>query len=223
MPQFQAQFGDYTDMFIQLFHEVDPAFEFIIYDLRKGDIPRDLDECEAYITTGSRVSTYDKDVAWIPPFIDLIRKLHKAKKKLVGICFGHQLIADALGGKTVNSDKGWGVGVSINQIDHTQPWMKPPLSSINIIVSHQDQVTELPNNAVLVAKSEFCPNYMIQIDEHILTIQGHPEFSKQYSETLMTHRKDLLGENTYRKGIASLSLKTDEKTVMQWIVNFMQR
>jgi len=221
MPQFQAEFADYDDMFIQLFKAVDPDLVFTVYDLRKNEYPRDLNECHAYITTGSRESTYDKSVPWIPLFKRIIEECYQEKVKLVGICFGHQLIADTLGGQTINSDKGWGIGVSQNKIITQRPWMKPPLSQLNIIVSHQDQVEQLPHNTTVLARSDFCPNYMLQIGENILTVQGHPEFSKGYAKTLMEYRREIIGSETVNAALASLTLTVHEKTLAQWIYNFM--
>jgi len=209
-------------MFITLFKEIDPNLEFEIYDLREDITPQNLNECDAYITTGSRVSSYDS-VSWIPAFKQLILALHKAQIKLIGICFGHQLIADCLGGATQKSEKGWGVGVSENKIIKKKNWMKPELDQLNIIVSHQDQVISLPKNAEILAGSDFCPNFMLQIGEHILTVQGHPEFNKQYSQTLMQHRGDIIGSTRLQQGLNSLSLTVHDKILMQWIYHFMKQ
>ena len=221
LAEFQERFGDYPDMFKTGFLEIDPRLEFRTYDIREHEFPTTPDECDAYITTGSRSSTYE-DLPWIPPFKALIEELHRHKRKLVGVCFGHQLIADALGGYTELSDRGWGVGISCNQIVQKKSWMQPPLEQLNIVVSHQDQVTELPTGAELIATSAFCPNFMFQIGEHILTIQGHPEFSKAYSETLMRHRAEKLGEATLQHGLNSLELDIHDKIMMRWILNFFQ-
>lgn len=208
-------------MFIALFKEIDPAIQFKVYDLREGVTPQNLNECDAYITTGSRVSTYDS-VSWIPPFKQLILEIHKAQIKLVGICFGHQLIADCLDGKTQKSEKGWGIGVAVNEVTKKKEWMRPPLDQLNVIVSHQDQVIHLPENAEILAGSNFCPNFMLQIGENILTLQGHPEFNKQYSQTLMQHREDVIGTTRLEQGLDSLSLTVHDKILMQWIVRFMK-
>ncbi len=219
---YQGQFGDYPDMFRALFKPNEPKMEFVTYDVRENAYPTQIDECDAYLITGSKASVYD-DLPWLPECEKFIRTLHRRKQCLIGICFGHQLIADVLGGKTEKAPQGWGVGVAINQVYVKAPWMRPYLSAIGVIVSHQDQVTTLPTDAVLVAGSEFCPHFMYQIDDHILTIQGHPEYSKRYSETLMRHRAATLGEDTYRNGMSSLALPTDELTVAQWIINFIRR
>jgi GMP synthase-like glutamine amidotransferase len=109
-PEFVAEFGEYPDMFARLLMAVDPDVEFVTYEVMSGEYPTDIDEVDAYLITGSKLSVYD-DVAWINALKDFVRTLHGAKKKLIGICFGHQLVAEALGGKTRQANQGWCVGV----------------------------------------------------------------------------------------------------------------
>lgn len=99
--------------------------------------------------------------------------------------------------------------------------MLPSLPAYRLLVSHQDQVTTLPDNAEHLAGSEFCPYGMYQIGNNILAIQGHPEFSKDYAETLMQYRRNRLGEPTFRQGIISLKKTTDELTIAQWMIQFI--
>ena len=147
-------------------------------------------------------------------------ELNSAKVKLVGICFGHQMIAQALGGNTEAAIAGWGVGVHASAIISEKSYMQPPLSSLAALVSHRDQVTHLPADAELLSSSEFCPNSMFQIGEHILAFQGHPEFSKAYSRALMDARRELLGEAVYWRGVESLQDEIHGETYAKWIVHF---
>ena len=220
--EYQAEFGNYPQMFTDLFKQIDPSIETQTYNVEFGEYPKTPEECDAYITTGSKASVYE-DLPWLTEFQAYIRLLYDKNIKLIGICFGHQLIADAFEGKTEKSNKGWGVGVSVNNIIAKQAWMNPPLEKLHIIVSHQDQVMRLPKGAELLATSEFCPNYMYQINNQILSIQGHPEFSKQYSETLMRYRKLKIKEDTFKTGINSLTLDTHEKIFTQWMLNFFKQ
>ena len=132
-------------------------------------------------------------------------------------------MATVFNGKTEKSDKGWGVGVAENNIMVKKSWMNPYQSAIKLIVSHQDQVTKLPPHAELIATSDFCTNFMVKYGANILTVQGHPEFSHQYSETLMTHRKKRIGVERYEQGIASLANKTDSLLFAQWMLNFIKQ
>ena len=220
--EYQEAFGNYPQMFIDLFKRIDPEIETQTYNVEIGEYPKTPEDCDVYITTGSKASVYE-DLPWLKPFKAYLRLLFKKKIKFIGICFGHQLIADTFGGKTEKSDKGWGVGVSVNQIISHKPWMNPPLEKLQIIVSHQDQVIKLPRNAELLASSDFCPNYMYQIDNLVLSLQGHPEFSKNYSETLMRYRKLKIKKDTFNAGLNSLTLETHEKIFAQWMLNFYKQ
>ncbi len=218
--QFQVRHGDYPVMIEALFRQVSPVVTFKTYDVTEGRYPSNIDECNAYITTGSKASVYD-DEEWITRLQAFIIRLRREEKKLLAICFGHQLVAQAFGGKVVKSTKGWGVGVHTIQVALTKPWMEPPLTTCNVLVSHQDQVAKLPVGAALIAESPFCPHAMFQLDDAILAIQGHPEFTKAYASDLMGFRRDLLGEPLYKAGIESLKNMTDEVTIAHWMMAFI--
>ncbi|MFT7243516.1 MAG: GMP synthase-like glutamine amidotransferase [Candidatus Azotimanducaceae bacterium] len=221
LPQFQAEFGDYPDMFVaRLSANSKIALNFDIYDVEHGDYPASIDACDGYIITGSKKSVYDDEV-WIRDLEAYVRLLHGAQKPLVGICFGHQLVAQALGGKTESADEGWGVGVHTSQLVYQKDYMQPALSEIKVLVSHKDQVTVLPPGAELLATSEFCPNAMYQLGEHIVCIQGHPEFIKPYSQSLMNLREKILGDGTFLQGIRSLEEPLDSDTLAKWILEFL--
>lgn len=216
---FVAHHGQYPDMFITLLKQVDPSLTFDIYNAHQGELPEHINTCDAYLITGSSYGVYEH-LPWIAELESFVRRLHAAHKKLIGICFGHQLIAKALGGKVIKSPKGWGVGMSKNKITLQKPWMNPVRDTINLLVSHQDQVVELPPGAETLASSQFCPFYMMQIGNN-LSVQGHPEFSKAYSQALMEHRKDVLLQECYEQGLLSLELEKHDLIVAQWISNFL--
>ena len=90
------------------------------------------------------------------------------------------------------------------------------------LVSHQDQVIEPAAGSVVLAGSEFCPNAVCQLGDHILTFQGHPEFIKDYSRKLMDFRREMLGEQVYEDGMASLATDTDQRQVARWIIDFIR-
>jgi len=218
------EFGNYVSMFKDLLNEGAEGrkLEFRAYKVQDCQYPADLDECDGYIVTGSRASVYD-DEEWIHRLNQFVVQLHAAKKKLVGICFGHQLVANVLGGKTEAAEVGWGVGVHTSSVRETADYMLPNEREISLLVSHKDQVTVLPAGAKLLASSDFCVNAMFQVDNHILTFQGHPEFAKGYSRGLMELRKEILGPDKYTKGIASLDKSTNEKSVARWVLAFIDQ
>ncbi len=217
--QLQPAFGNYPQMFCELMLQIDPQLEFAIYDVRLGELPADIDDCDAYITSGSRHGVLD-GLAWVAELEDFIRRLDAGRKKFAGICFGHQLLARALGGEVEQSARGWGVGVSFNQIDSRKAWMEPYKPGIDLVVSHQDQVSRLPEGVEVLASSAFCPFYMLQYQEHMLSVQGHPEFSREYSRELTLSRQSRIPPNRVREALHSLSAEVDDLLVMRWIINF---
>lgn len=216
----QAKHGNYPKMFTGLFEGLDTKLVFSVYRVIDGEYPHSVDDCDAYITTGSRYGVND-DEPWVHQFKQYIATLYACNKKLIGICFGHQMMVKALGGEVVKSPKGWGVGVAISVITQHKPWMDSSIEELSLVVSHQDQVTELPENTEILAASDFCPFYMIQIGEHFLGVQGHPEFSKCYSQDLMNARRDRIPAPRIETGIESLALPVDDKLVCRWLLDFL--
>lgn len=220
--ELQPAFGDYPDMFRTLLttEAVAPAFD--VYDLTRGQLPDSLAECDAWLFTGSKWSVYDPD-PWIHDAHELARALHAERRPTIGICFGHQLIARALGGRVEKAESGWGVGVHTMRILDRRPWMDPARQMLSLLVSHQDQVVEPPAEAERLAGHEFCPHDMFQIGGHILTFQGHPEFAKGYSRATMEHRRAILGEATFGEGMASLASDIEPGVAAAWIHRFLAR
>ena len=227
MPEFMDQFGDYPLMFESMFSAAalqNERLDFINYNIQNGEFPQQYDECDAYVITGSKNSVYEK-LDWIKNLEDLVIGLHKAKKKLVGICFGHQLIAQCLGGETGPSPQGWTVGVQTSEISCNglpqARWMNPAVDKFNIVSSHKDQVLRLPDDALVYCESAACPVGGFSIGEHIITFQGHPEFSAAYSAALMNFRREILGDTCHALGQASLQKPLDANLVGRWILNFI--
>ncbi len=214
------KFGSYADMTQALLWSVDNTLSFQTWSVVRGEYPQDMNECDAYLITGSKASVYD-DVPWIRQLENYIVSLSEQRKKLIGICFGHQLIAQALGGAVEKSDKGWGVGIMSSSVLQTRKWMEPEKKGFSLLVSHQDQVVELPPNADCLASSDFCVNSSVQIGNHILTFQGHPEFSVEYARQSMDGRRELIGEQKYQQARASLQQVRDHKIIAAWILSFL--
>ena len=220
-PEWVPRFGEYPDMFATLLGRADPGLEFASYDMEQGEYPADIDEVDAYLITGSKSSVYD-DKAWIPPLMDFVRELDARRKKLVGICFGHQLVAQALGGRTEKSPKGWGVGLHRHSFSHFPDWHDREQLDFDILVTHQDQVVKTADGSVVLAGSDFCENAVCQIGDHILTIQGHPEFVPEYSREIMEFRRNIIGEKVYSTGIASLEGDHEGDRVARWVLKFLE-
>lgn len=220
-PEWVPEFGEYPDMFIGLLAALDPDLEFSVYDVEQGEYPQDIDEVDAYLITGSKSSVYD-DKPWIGTLINFVRELDSRHKKTVGICFGHQLVAQALGGKTQKSSKGWGVGLHTHRFASAPAWHDQGELGFDILVSHQDQVVKNASGAKVLAGSDFCENAVCQVGEHILTFQGHPEFVADYSREIMEFRREMIGEQAYASGVASLASEPQRMRIARWMLNFLK-
>jgi len=215
--EYQNQFGDYSDMFVRLF----PELEWTFYDVCNGEFPSDLNECEVYFATGSRRSVYERE-DWIDQVKATIRAIAAMDKYFVGFCFGHQLLGEAMGGKVGKPPNGWCVGVHEFEVLRQVDWMQPFQSNINLLMMCQDQVLELPKEAKIWAGNEKCPVGIFQVGEKMLGIQAHPEFSKTYDQLLMEMRLDRMGDALVREGINSLEKAVHQEVIRNWVLNFVQ-
>ena len=214
--------GNYLDMFRRLLSPHLPDATFRWYDVHKGELPSSPDECDAYVCTGSRYSVYD-DREWIGALKAHLRALDEAKKPFVGICFGHQVLAEAFGGEVGRADGGWGVGIHPMDVIRTESWMEPRKEECKLQYMHGDQVQRVPPNGVVLAAAPHCPVAMFTVGETMLGIEGHPEFSASYVEALLRERKLRIGEETTEKALASLDQPADDQVVGRWIANFIRK
>ena len=210
--------GDYRQMFSELINRHAPQIQLEYFDVSNGEFPASVDACDGYLTTGSRFSAYDGD-HWIQALKDFVRQLRDADKPFVGICFGHQILAEALGGK-VGRAEGWGIGIQSLDVIQTEEWMQPWQSRCNLQYSHRDQVQVLPEGSVVLGESDHCPVAMFRVGEKMLGIQGHPEFAAAYSEALIRGRADLIGADLVNK--TDFVSPTDEAVIIKWIAALME-
>ena len=222
-PEWAATYGEYPDMFEALLGSLDPSLTFATWHVEAGEFPASVDEADAWLITGSKFSVYE-DLPWIHRLLAFIRELHAAGKPLVGICFGHQAVAQALGGEVRKSAKGWGVGLHRHAFSEEAPaWFDGGEHGFRVLVSHQDQVERPAPGTAVLAGSEFCENAVCQIGEHILTFQGHPEFVPGYAEAIMNFRREIIGEDVYEAGMASLAEAPERERIGRWILAFLER
>ncbi|MFI0399379.1 MAG: gamma-glutamyl-gamma-aminobutyrate hydrolase family protein [Thiolinea sp.] len=191
--ELQIAYGSYADMFKRLLGEADSSFEFKVYAVLDNHLPASPEECEAWLVTGSRHGVYE-NLPWMLKLQDFIRAVWQAEVPMIGICFGHQVIAAALGGRVEKSAKGWGVGLQEYTVKQHQDWMGEQ-QSITFNAMHQDQVVELPANAEVFASSEFCEFAGLVYGGRILTFQGHPEFTTEFEESLLKLRRGTVVPN----------------------------
>jgi GMP synthase-like glutamine amidotransferase len=208
-----ARFGDYPAMFASLLGD---GFEISAFDVQAGELPADPAAFEAYLITGSPAGVYD-DFPWIAQLMMFIRS--GADRKMVGICFGHQAMAEALGGHVVKSEKGWGAGLHHYAVVRPQPWIEGA-RDIAAPASHQDQVVTQPPNTEVFLASDFTPYAgLAWTDRPAISFQFHPEFSPDFAKALIAERCDRIPNPD--AAIASLDAANDNARVGGWIRRFL--
>jgi len=216
-------FPRYPDMFVSLMGAADAnlAFETVAL-LDSAALPAPA-ACEAVLITGSPFGVYD-DTPWMNPLRSFIRGAFAARTPMIGVCFGHQIIADAMGGDVRKSSKGWGVGRHTYGILERRSWMADAGASVSLSVSHQDQVITPPGSAVTLASSAHTDHAMLAYrDAPVISIQGHPEFSDGFVAALYSARRGKsLTEAQADGAIASLSAPEDNARVATWFAQFLR-
>ncbi|GMQ92582.1 MAG: GMP synthase [Acidimicrobiia bacterium] len=206
--------GDYDEMFASMLEGRD--VDLSAYDIRNGRLPVNPTECDGYLISGSRASVYE-DERWIRDLEAFVRVSVDASVPIFGICFGLQVMATALGGSVEKSRLGWGVGVHAMTVAESRPWMAPFHETVSLVTSHQDQVTQLPTDAVVLGSSDHCDNFLVEFATGYVGIQGHPEFAAPFMKAIYSDRRDQLG-GLAEQAIASLDSPTDTSVVVDWVL-----
>jgi GMP synthase-like glutamine amidotransferase len=220
-PDLVPEHGDYPQLFADLL--APHGLAFTTFDVDHGQFPQDLTAFDGWIITGSANSAYE-DLPWIHQTEDLLRELIAEEAPMVAVCFGHQLLAQAMGGRVAKSPDGWGAGVHDYQlVGEPPPWMDHPVpSSVRIIASHQDQVAVVPEGAIVLARTDHCPIAAYTLGSSAFAIQPHPEFTAAVSRGLVERRRDRIGPETSDAALASLSQPLDRDLVAGWMAGFLR-
>lgn len=217
---------DYTSfgtLFIRLFQGVGAHhWQMEVFNTQLGQYPASFDDYDAVLLTGSRADSFSDD-AWVVELRRRVTLLLQEHKKMVGVCFGHQLIALCMGAPVGRAPQGWGAGRM------TYDWHRADLpycaerSAISLLASHQDQVHALPSGATLVASNDFCPVAAFTVDDAVFCIQPHPEFEVGLSAYLINKRRDVLGEAHHRASLDSLAHGHEGEHIARMLVAFLQK
>ena len=191
--------------------------EYRVFDVRHAELPAAVTACDAYVITGSAAGVYD-DLPWIPPFLEFLRRA-RGRAKLVGICFGHQAMAQAFGGQVEKSTKGWSIGTHRYDVRERTPWMDGP-DEFAVPASHQDQVVIAPSDAHLLASSDFTPFAALRYGDDAISFQPHPEFKHGFAAALIETRRDLYGDAA-GPALLSLAGPNDCDRVGRWVGRFI--
>ena len=206
--EMQPQYGDYDVVFPNFLAGHGLSFEpFFVVD---GQFPDGPDAADGWLITGSKHGVYE-DHAWIPPLENLIRQIHARRHPLVGICFGHQIIAQALGGRVEKFNEGWAMGRTHYSGEDGR---------LTLNAWHQDQVVEAPAEARVLAGNDFCANAVLAYGDHVWSVQPHPEFSAQYVHALGDARRDVVPADRLRAALADVDGANDNDTIAAFIADF---
>lgn len=203
--------GDYPDMFARLLDG--QGFTFQTWRVLEGEFPADVHAADGWLITGSRHGVYE-DHPWIAPLEQFIRDAYAAHVPLVGICFGHQIVAQAMGGRVERFAGGWSVGPTDYDFEG---------ETITLNAWHRDQVVEKPGNATVIARNDFCANAALLYDDRVLTVQAHPEFRPEFVDGLMqTRGKGIVPDALMAQATARLDKPLHSQTMAGRIAAFFK-
>lgn len=205
------EMGDYPDMFARLLDG--HGFTFRTWRVVEGAFPDSVSDADGWLITGSRHGVYE-DHPWIPPLEQFIRDAFAARVPVVGICFGHQIVAQAMGGKVERYAGGWAVGATDYDFGG---------ETLRLNAWHRDQVVKVPDGARVIASNAFCANAALLYDDRALTVQAHPEFRPEFVDGLMqTRGKGLVPDEVMAQAAARLDLPIQDRTMAGRIAAFFK-
>ncbi len=187
------------------------GFDFVTYSVVDMEFPESADVADGWLITGSKHGAYE-DHPWIPPLEDLIREIHDKHLPLIGVCFGHQIIAQALGGKVEKFAGGWSIGPTEYELNG---------APVTLQAWHQDQVVERPASATVIGTSDFCENAMLAYGDTIWTVQAHPEYDAEFIDGLIrTRGPGVVPKDQLDAAKARLDTPTDNAAIAATMADF---
>lgn len=204
--------GDYDQKFRELL--AGHGFTFETFPVVDNVFPDGANAAEGWIITGSRFGAYE-DHNWIPPLEELIREIYAAKVPMAGFCFGHQIIAQALGGKVEKFSGGWALGATQYAYNNSD-------EPVTINAWHQDQVVEKPEDARVIAHNDFCKYAALAYGDEIVTWQPHPEFGSDFIEGLLEARRSVVPEEDAADAESRLNSKISNNLIADHIAQFFK-
>lgn len=219
--------GTYPAIFEDLIRSVAPDFEFASYAVLDGTFPESVEDCDAWLVTGSKHGVYD-GLPWMEPLRGFLARARASARPVVGICFGHQILAEALGGAAAKSEQGWGLGLRQYDVQYRPGWMADAPDRIAIHAMHQDQVTGIPDDATVLAGNDHCPFAMLAYGDPELpdavSIQPHPEFTLDYTRDLIVTRTGTsFPAEAAEEARLTLGPETNSQDFARWCVAYLRR
>ncbi|QOZ12198.1 type 1 glutamine amidotransferase [Bradyrhizobium sp. CCBAU 51765] len=220
-PEHRERHGSFPDMFARMIRTEDPTATVEVVSIPKGDALPDPRKLEAVLITGAAAGVYD-ELDWMAPLEDFVRQAYTNKTPMVGVCFGHQLIAQALGGTVRKSEKGWGIGRHVYQVLPENGVVDG--DAVAIAASHQDQVIDPPDDALTILSSDFTPHAgLLYANGVTLTVQPHPEFDVAFAQVCCDLREGKAPDDVVATARASLAQPLDNAKLGGAITRFLAR
>lgn len=219
---FAAHFPNDGQKVVQLLQPLRPDWSYEVVAVKDGVLPASAQAFDGYVITGSPASVNDDSLPWVAQLLAFIREVHAARQPLIGLCFGHQAVARALGGQVARNAAGWGLGTAATHWAQPRAWMHPPRAAATLMAAHNEQVTRMPEGAECLGGNDFCPIGSMQIGQHIWTTQYHPEMPLVFMQALLGYLADKLDADTLARAHASLANAADVPLFGQWMVQFLE-
>lgn len=221
-----GKYGEYDQVFARWLGAYDDTLSFVGYDAHKGEIPDDVRETDAWLLSGSKYGVYE-DHDWIEPLKAFIRDCAAAKAPMIGVCFGHQIMAEALGGKAEKWSGGWNLGPKTYDASRLPDWAPDHNGALTIHAVHQDQVTTPPPSAEVVMSHPDCACAAMVFGDpaqpHAISIQPHPEFGDEFAgELIELRRGNAFPEADASAALSDIGAKLDRDWAAGWFLNFLR-
>ena len=214
-------YPDDAHRFRDLFDGQEIRFEYKVYMTIGGEVPKSLDEQDAFLITGSPLSVLDTHI-FTTDLVAFVRACDSAKKPLIGACFGHQVIADALGGTVNKSKNGYNVGVEKTHFFEKSLWMKPKKNELPMYVFHEDEVVQLPEGTKLLGSTPNCKIASFSKGNHTFTTQAHPEFTPAFMTSVVSYTGVKVPSFDPRPALSQVNDLTEGHVYANWCTEFFK-
>ncbi|WP_417798240.1 type 1 glutamine amidotransferase [Terasakiella pusilla] len=211
---------DYEDLFIDALLDVDKDLSFVAYHVYRGILPSSVQECDGWLITGSKAGVYEQ-LPWMETLEAFLKEAYEADAPIIGVCFGHQILAYSLGGKVEKSEKGWGLGLQSYELLEPIAGLE---GGMDLYAIHQDQVVTLPDEARVFAKTDHCPNAGLRYKKRAVSFQPHPEFSREMeTDLIMRNKGGTISTVQADQALESLEVKPAQgREIMSFMVDFIR-
>ena len=213
----RPRFGDYPETFSRMLDEL--TIESTVYDLTEGVFPKSHDDEDVFFITGSKKSCFE-DSNFSDQLKQFVLDSQQRGTRLIGICFGHQMITHALGGLVERSSKGWGIGIHSYRLIRNREHFDDR-NFVSGLVAHRDQVIKPAANAIIHATSDFCPYGIVSYGDNIISAQCHPELSREYLKTILEIRAEEIGEQMCHQAHLDLKKSTDNHLLVHGMLSYI--